>query len=255
MDALEAAEKLNPQCSRRRQDLADEFAWRYRRLGCERKAGAFRAVQTGAPSASYDLPFVDGVDPRSPCDNVVASPFYLLFVTFVYDVVLLKGVLEIEELLGPVVVMVDALLVAPEARATFSPGRRTLSLTTAVVTMSLIPLAIRLAPTLYSRSRERFPKEILRTFNLSDAGLQDNVIIAGHGRVGALVAQLLHRLEQRFVVIDSNLHPAGARLVVERVRGINPDVHVVACLATVDQLKVLGRLGSTKLCNRSSNRC
>ena len=37
--------------------------------------------------------------------------------------------------------------------------------------------------------------------------------------------------------------PVGARLVVERVRSINPDVHVVARSTTVEQLDELGRLG------------
>ena len=176
-------------------------------------------------------------------------------------------------------------VIAREGVATgaLSGATYSLALTTAVVTMSLTPLAIRLAPTLYGRWRERFPKETLQTFNLPDAGLRDHVVIAGHGRVGAFVAQLLHRLEQRFVVIDSNPEraddardagfstvfgeaaaepvleaagvgkarlvivtvpdPAGARLVVERVRGINPDVHVVARSATLDQLEELGQLG------------
>jgi CPA2 family monovalent cation:H+ antiporter-2 len=176
-------------------------------------------------------------------------------------------------------------VIAREGVATgaLSGATYSLALTTAVVTMSLTPLAIRLAPTLYGRWRERFPKETLQTFNLPDAGLRDHVVIAGHGRVGAFVAQLLHRLEQRFVVIDSNPEraddardagfstvfgdaaaepvleaagvgkarlvivtvpdPAGARLVVERVRGINPDVHIVARSATLDQLEELGQLG------------
>ncbi|MDQ3639224.1 MAG: NAD-binding protein, partial [Actinomycetota bacterium] len=37
--------------------------------------------------------------------------------------------------------------------------------------------------------------------------------------------------------------PAGARLVVERVRGIDPEVHIVARAAHQEQLKELGSLG------------
>ena len=37
--------------------------------------------------------------------------------------------------------------------------------------------------------------------------------------------------------------PVGARLVVERVRSINPNVHVVVRSSTVEQLEELGRLG------------
>jgi CPA2 family monovalent cation:H+ antiporter-2 len=156
-------------------------------------------------------------------------------------------------------------------------------LATAVVTMALTPFAMRLAPLVYGRWRERFPKEAMSTFNLPEKGLGDHVIIAGYGRVGSFVARLLARLEQQFVVVDSNpgpgdrardagypvvygdagaepvleaagvrrarlvivtvSDPVGARLVVTRVRSLNPNVHVVARTTTVEQLEELGRLG------------
>ena len=156
-------------------------------------------------------------------------------------------------------------------------------LSTAVITMSLTPFAMRLAPLLYGRWRERFPKEAMSTFNLPERGLGDHVVIAGYGRVGSFVARLLARLDQPFVVVDPNPgradeardsgypvvygdagaepvleaagvrrarlvivtvpDPVGARLVVERVRSINPNVHVVARTTTVEQLEELGRLG------------
>ncbi|MFL6033123.1 MAG: cation:proton antiporter [Rubrobacteraceae bacterium] len=156
-------------------------------------------------------------------------------------------------------------------------------LSTAVITMSLTPFAMRLAPLLYGRWRERFPKEAMSTFNLPERGLGDHVVIAGYGRVGSFVASLLARLDQPFVVVDPNPgradeardsgypvvygdagaepvleaagvrrarlvivtvpDPVGARLVVERVRSINPNVHVVARTTTVEQLGELGRLG------------
>ena len=156
-------------------------------------------------------------------------------------------------------------------------------LSTAVITMSLTPFAMRLAPLLYGRWRERFPKEAMSTFNLPERGLGDHVVIAGYGRVGSFVARLLARLDQPFVVVDPNParadeardssypvvygdagaepvldaagvrrarlvivtvpDPVGARLVVERVRSINPNVHVVARTTTVEQLGELGRLG------------
>jgi CPA2 family monovalent cation:H+ antiporter-2 len=45
------------------------------------------------------------------------------------------------------------------------------------------------------------------------------------------------------LVIVTVPDPVGARLVVERVRSINPNVHVVARTTTVEQLEELGRLG------------
>ena len=156
-------------------------------------------------------------------------------------------------------------------------------LTTAVVTMALTPFAMRLAPLLYGRWRERYSKEAMSTFNLPETGLRDHVVIAGYGRVGSFVARLLARLEQPFAIVDSNPgrgdeargsgypvvygdagaepvleaagvrrarlvivtvpDPVGAHLVVTRVRALNPNVHVVARTATVEQLEELGRLG------------
>ena len=164
-----------------------------------------------------------------------------------------------------------------------SQSNYSIVLSTAVITMSLTPFAMRLAPFLYGRWRERFPKEAMSTFNLPERGLGDHVVIAGYGRVGSFVARLLARLDQPFVVVDPNParadeardssypvvygdagaepvleaagvrrarlvivtvpDPVGARLVVERVRSINPNVHVVARTTTVEQLEELGRLG------------
>jgi monovalent cation:H+ antiporter-2, CPA2 family len=149
--------------------------------------------------------------------------------------------------------------------------------------MALTPFTTRLAPVLYGRWRERFPKEAMSTFNLPQTGLRDHVLIAGYGRVGSFVARLLARLGQPFGVVDSNPgradeardsgyavvygdaatepvleaagvrrarlvivtvpDPVGARLVVERARSMNPNVHVVARAATVEHLEELGRLG------------
>ncbi|MGB3635326.1 MAG: cation:proton antiporter [Rubrobacteraceae bacterium] len=158
-----------------------------------------------------------------------------------------------------------------------------IALTTAVVTMALTPFATRLAQPAYSRWRERFPKEQLDSRNLPETGLRDHIVIAGYGRVGTFVAQLLNRLEQEFVVIDSNpsradelreaglpmvfgdvaaepvlqaadvgtarlvvitiSDAAGVRLAIDRIRNINPEVHIVARSASVDQLEELGKLG------------
>jgi CPA2 family monovalent cation:H+ antiporter-2 len=156
-------------------------------------------------------------------------------------------------------------------------------LTTAVVTMALTPFAARLAPVVYGRWRERFPREIMQTFNLPETGLREHVIVAGYGRVGSFVAGMLHRLERPVVVVDVNPDrvkdcgelglpavygdaaaepvleaarvdrarlfiltvpdPVGARLIIERVRHMNPDLHLVARSTSAEQLEDLGRLG------------
>jgi CPA2 family monovalent cation:H+ antiporter-2 len=158
-----------------------------------------------------------------------------------------------------------------------------IALTTAVVTMSLTPFAARAAPTLYAWWRKRSPAEPLKTIDLPEMGLRDHVVIVGYGRVGSFVAQLLHRLEQAFVVVDVDpnrveaarekeipliygdaaaepvLEAAGVpearlviltvpdaietRLVVGRVRSLNPEIRIVARSTSIEQLEDLGRLG------------
>jgi CPA2 family monovalent cation:H+ antiporter-2 len=157
------------------------------------------------------------------------------------------------------------------------------TLTTAVVTMSLTPFITRAAPRLYGWWRKRFPAEPLNTVDLPETGLKDHVIIVGYGRVGSFVARMLQRLEQAFVVVDMDsgrienareeksvivygdataepvLEAAGvrdarlviltvpdaigARLVVERIRVLNPDVRIVARSTSTEQLEDLVRVG------------
>lgn len=158
-----------------------------------------------------------------------------------------------------------------------------IALTTAVVTMALTPFATRLAQPVYSKWRERFPKEQLDTFNLPEKDLGDHIVIAGHGRIGTFVARLLDRLDQNFVVIENNpgrsdeireagfpmifgdasAEPvleaagianarlvivtmpdaAGVRLAIQRIKSMNPEVHIVARSVTTDQLEELRDLG------------
>lgn len=156
-------------------------------------------------------------------------------------------------------------------------------LTTAVVTMSLTPFATRLAPLVYGRWRQRYPQETMQTFNLPETGLREHVVVAGFGRVGGFVSGMLDRLDQRFVIVESSPRraqeareagfpvifgdasadpvleaadigearlvvltvpdPLDARMVVERVRGTNPGVHIVARSSSAEQLQDFGRLG------------
>jgi CPA2 family monovalent cation:H+ antiporter-2 len=158
-----------------------------------------------------------------------------------------------------------------------------IALTTAVVTMSLTPFAARLAPVLYGWWRERSPAEPLETIDLPETRLKDHVVIVGCGRVGSFVAQMLRRLGQAFVTVDldparvdaareeklpivygdATAEPVleaagvrearlviltipdaiGARLVVGRVRALNPEVHIVARSVSIEELEELGRLG------------
>ena len=164
-----------------------------------------------------------------------------------------------------------------------SSSTYSIALTTAVVTMALTPFAARGASPLYRRWRARFPAPAPKTVDLPEEELADHVIVVGFGRVGGFVARMLGRLEQPFVVVDvdpnkvevareegiplvygdaaaepvleaakirsarmvvlATSDAVGTRLVVERVKALNPHARVVARSAGEEQLADLGRLG------------
>ena len=77
-----------------------------------------------------------------------------------------------------------------------------LVLTTTVITMVLTPLVAGQAERLYTLRKRWFKSEPLQTVNLPTGGLHNHVVIAGGGRVGHAVAQVLQRLSWPFVVIE-----------------------------------------------------
>jgi len=78
----------------------------------------------------------------------------------------------------------------------------TLVLTVAVMTMFLTPLVSGQTARLYALRRRWFRHEPLRTMNLPREGLHDHVVIAGAGRVGFQIAQVLAHLSRSFVLIE-----------------------------------------------------
>lgn len=79
-----------------------------------------------------------------------------------------------------------------------------LMLTAAVITMVLTPFISGLTAPLYALRKKWFRHEPLQTINLPESGLRDHVVIAGGGRIGAYVAQVLKILDVSFVVIEFN---------------------------------------------------
>lgn len=77
-----------------------------------------------------------------------------------------------------------------------------LVLTTAVVTMALTPLVSEQTTRLYALKKRWFRHEPLDSMNLPEAGLRDHVVIAGGGRIGFQIAQVLKRLGLQFVIIE-----------------------------------------------------
>ncbi len=83
-----------------------------------------------------------------------------------------------------------------------TPELYTLVLTTAIVTIMLTPLVSSLTSPLYALRKRWFQYEPLHTVNLPPTGLRDHVVVAGGGRVGQCVAQVLQRLGLGVVLIE-----------------------------------------------------
>ncbi len=147
----------------------------------------------------------------------------------------------------------------------------------------MTPLLSGLTTPLYARFKRRFKHEALQTINLPKTGLHDHVVIAGGGRVGQHIAQVLHRLAYPFVIVEMDYRrveeakAAGfpvvygdaaqeivleaaqikeaclllittpaimvTQSIVDLVRHINPAVHIVARAEGVDQMRVLHEHG------------
>lgn len=158
-----------------------------------------------------------------------------------------------------------------------------IALAVAVVTMALTPFTTRLAPLVYGRFRERFPKELMSSQNIPDEGFADHIVIAGHGRIGTFVARVMSRTEQPFAIIENNPSRAtaaqeagfpvvygdvtadavleaanigrarlviltipdafGTRMAVERIKALSPNSRIVARSESAEDLAELGRLG------------
>ena len=159
-----------------------------------------------------------------------------------------------------------------------------LILTTTVGTMVLTPFAARTVAPIYGFLRQRiFKGEPFYSINLPTEGLQDHVIIAGAGRVGQYVANVLQRLGLSFVAIELDhqrveqckklglpviygdagqpvvmeaaaIHKAQLllitvpsisviRSIVDCSRRIHPDLHAVARAADLEHMKMLREMG------------
>lgn len=77
-----------------------------------------------------------------------------------------------------------------------------LVLTTAILTMVLTPLCSGQTARIYALKKRLFRHEALESSNIPDVGLTRHVVIAGGGRVGFQIAQVLQRLDLQFVIIE-----------------------------------------------------
>lgn len=158
-----------------------------------------------------------------------------------------------------------------------------LTLTTAITTMILTPLISGMTERLYALRKRWFQHESLETINIPTSGLHNHVVIAGGGRVGQHVAEVLKRLELAFVIVEMDhyrveeakkagfpiiygdatqeivleaavIHEAclvlvttpaiiSTQIIVDIVRHLNPTVHIVARAEDIEQMQALHKQG------------
>lgn len=169
------------------------------------------------------------------------------------------------------------------ATDSITPFLYSLVLATAIMTMILTPFATRAAGPLYARLQRRSKRDPVQTINLPSEGLHDHVVIAGGGRVGQYVAQVLRQMDLPFVLVELNQNrveqgkAAGlpviygdasqplvleaaemeqARLVIITIPSIavardiaayvqreHPGLHIVARVSTREEVEMLQHLG------------
>jgi CPA2 family monovalent cation:H+ antiporter-2 len=79
-----------------------------------------------------------------------------------------------------------------------------LVLAISVLSMVVTPFASALATPLYQLKKRFVKPESLQTENMPPLGLMDHVVVAGGGRVGQHIAQVLTQLNVSFVIIELN---------------------------------------------------
>lgn len=161
----------------------------------------------------------------------------------------------------------------------------TLVLTMTIITMVMTPFISGLTTPLYAFARRWIKPLKLAPVNFPHSGLRDHIVIAGGGRVGMYVANVLHRMGMPFVILEYNsrrVHEikgcgfpiifgdAGKRIILEaadlqkarlllittpvavialeivaHAQRIKPDIHIIARAEGVEQMQILYKKGVT----------
>ncbi|NUO03283.1 MAG: cation:proton antiporter [Saprospiraceae bacterium] len=167
---------------------------------------------------------------------------------------------------------------------TLSNEQYSLVLAATIVTMIMTPFVSRLTGPLYAFRRRSLPVEPLETLNITSSDkLRDHIVVAGGGRVGRYVGEVLKQLELPFIVMEHNhrrleeakaaglplvygdaaqhavQEAAGvsharlliitapgsvtAKAITRQARSLNPDLHIVARVESLEQVETMRRLG------------
>ncbi len=164
-----------------------------------------------------------------------------------------------------------------------SPELYSMVLTISIISMVFTPILSGQTNRLYSLRRRTHKQEKLETCNLPGTGLQNHVVLAGGGRIGFQVAQVLERVGQSFVIIEfdhyrvEEAQQAGmavvygdasretvleaaalsqasmliitlpdimvAKSIISHARHVKPKIHVVARTSCQSDFEILKKLG------------
>lgn len=158
-----------------------------------------------------------------------------------------------------------------------------LVLSTAIITMVFTPIVSGFTSPLYAFRKRWFKSEPVQTMNIPKSGLKEHIVIAGGGRVGEYIGQVLQQLSLDYVIIEldyrrveqskENKHSVifgdatqevvlnaakvdKARLlivttpdisttleIVDQVRVLNPKLHIVSRAEGEQQMNTLAKRG------------
>lgn len=158
-----------------------------------------------------------------------------------------------------------------------------LILNTAIITMILTPFFSNLTAPIYEFRKKTKNKEPISTISIFDSEVSNHIVIAGAGRLGNYLAQILLNFNINFVLIEmdyrkfesakeknlpviygdaaqevilkaANIEKASLAIVtipnilisksiVEQIKNLNQKLHIVARADSLDHLKLLTELG------------
>ncbi|MCB4203568.1 cation:proton antiporter [Deferribacterales bacterium Es71-Z0220] len=158
-----------------------------------------------------------------------------------------------------------------------------LILNTAIITMVLTPVISNFTAPLYAWRRKSSKKEPLHTISIPNDEISEHIIIAGAGRLGNYIAEILSKFEIDFILIEmdyrkyesaknknypviygdasqevilkaAKVESANLMLItvpniiisktiVEQVKKLNQSLHTVARASSIEHLKLLNELG------------
>jgi monovalent cation:H+ antiporter-2, CPA2 family len=171
------------------------------------------------------------------------------------------------------------------ATKSISPEFYTLVLTMTIITMLFTPFISGFTAPLYAFARHWMKPLKLQPMHFPKSGLKDHIVIAGGGRVGMYVANVLHHVGIPFVILEHNSRrghevktcsfpiifgDAGKEIIlkaadlrkaklllittpvavislgiVAQAQKINPDIRIIARAEGVEQMKALYKKGVT----------